>query len=190
MQMLEKTVPWWRKALIYALGGIRSRFGLFPRTAQPVPLNEQRFAEGLEPSLGVETALTDYAANPETIAAEAVRAAESAPAPMAESDDAIELMTVAAAAPVVESASTPAPEDAIPPVPVPIPVSVQETAPQPVPTPEAAPQQEPEKEPAVEAVTIAEPTPAAEPSPVAEPVPAAEPVTEPIDLIDPIPEQR
>ncbi|MGA3137183.1 MAG: segregation/condensation protein A [Terracidiphilus sp.] len=134
----------------------------------------------LEPSLGVETALTDHIANPETIAAEAVRAAESAPAPMAEPDNAIELVSVAADAPVVESVSTP----------VPVPVSVQETAPQPVPIPEAAPQQEPEKEPAVEAVTIAEPTPATEPAPVAEPVPAAEPVTEPIDLIDPIPEQR
>ena len=119
--------------------------------------------------------MTDQTANPETIAAEAVRAAESAPAAVAESDNALELMTVAAAAPVVESASTAAPEHAIPPVPVP--VSVQETAPQPVPTPEAAPQQEPEKEPAVEAVTIAEPTA------------AVEPVTEPIDLIDPIPEQ-
>jgi segregation and condensation protein A len=176
MQMLEKTVPWWRKALIYALGGIRSGFGLFPRPAQPVPLNEERFPEVLEPSLGVETALTDHTANPETIAAEAVRAAESVTAPIAESANAIELMTVAAAAPVVKSASTPAPEDAIPPVPVPVPV--QETAPQPVPIPEAAPQQEPAKEPAVEAVTIAEPTPAAEPAPEAEPVPAAEPVGE------------
>ncbi|MGA2084892.1 MAG: segregation/condensation protein A [Terracidiphilus sp.] len=174
--MLEKTVPWWRKALIYALGGIRSGFGLFPRPAQPVPLNEESFPEGLEPSLGVETALTDHAANPETIAAEAIRAAESAPAPVAESDNAIEVISVAAAAPVVESASTAAPEHAIPPVPVPVPV--QETAPEPVPTPEPATQQEAEKEPLVEAVTIAEPTPAAEPAPEAEPVPAAEPVGE------------
>ncbi|MGP8174437.1 MAG: segregation/condensation protein A [Terracidiphilus sp.] len=114
--------------------------------------------------------MTEHTANPETIAADAVRAAESAPAPIAESANAIELMTVAAAAHVVESASTPAPEDAIPLVAVPVPV--QETAPQPVPTPEPAPQQEPEKEPLVEAVTITEP------APVAEPVPAAEPVVE------------
>src|ERR1039458_370740 len=155
MEMLEKTLPWWRKALNYALGGIRSGFGLFPRPAYPVPLDEARFLEWLDPSRGVETALTDHPADPETIPAEPVAAVESAPAPIAESANALEWVSVAAAAPVVESASAPAPAHAIPPVPVP----VQETAPQPVPTPEPAPQQEPEKEPAAEAPTIAEPTP-------------------------------
>ena len=173
--MLEKTLPWWRKALIYALGGIRSGFGLFPRPAHPVPLEVERFPDRPDQSLGVETALTDHTANPETIAAEPVAAAESAPAPITESANALEWVSVAAAAPIVESASTPAPAHAIPPVPVP----VQETAPQPVPTPEPAPQQEPEKEPAAEAPTIAEPTPAAEPLAAHDPAPAAVPTAEP-----------
>ena len=33
--MVEKTVPWWRRALQFALGGIRSGFGLFQRGAKP-----------------------------------------------------------------------------------------------------------------------------------------------------------
>src|ERR1039457_2696498 len=121
MQMLEKTLPWWRKALIYALGGIRSGFGLFPRPAHPVPLEVERFPDRPDQSLGVETALTDHTANPETIAAEPVAAAESAPAPITESANALEWVSVAAAAPIVESASAPAPAHAIPPVPAPVP---------------------------------------------------------------------
>jgi segregation and condensation protein A len=35
MAMAEKTVPWWRRALEFALGGIRSGFGLFQRGAKP-----------------------------------------------------------------------------------------------------------------------------------------------------------
>src|SRR5271157_1352756 len=37
--MVERAIPWWRKALEFALGGIRSGFGLFPRPErlEPVP---------------------------------------------------------------------------------------------------------------------------------------------------------
>ncbi len=38
--MAEKTVPWWRRALQFALGGIRSGFGLFQRGAKPGDLGE------------------------------------------------------------------------------------------------------------------------------------------------------
>ena len=38
--MLEKTIPWWRKALRFALGGIRSGFGLFSRPARLTPVTE------------------------------------------------------------------------------------------------------------------------------------------------------
>ena len=179
MEMLEKTLPWWRKALNYALGGIRSGFGLFPRPEHPVPLEEDRFLERLEQSLEVETALTDRTANPETIAAEPVAAAESAPAPIAESANALEWVSVAAAAPVVESASAPAPAHAIPPVPVPVPPAEQAT--ETALPPQRAPKSASKRKPAEKQV--------AEPVALAEPAPAAEPVTEPIDLIDPIPEQ-
>jgi segregation and condensation protein A len=43
-QMIEKPVPWWRKALNYALSGIRSGFGLFPKPAKP----DSREASSLE----------------------------------------------------------------------------------------------------------------------------------------------
>jgi segregation and condensation protein A len=36
--MAEKTIPWWRKALEFALGGLRSGFGFFARPSQPEPL--------------------------------------------------------------------------------------------------------------------------------------------------------
>jgi segregation and condensation protein A len=45
MAMAEKTVPWWRRALQFALGGIRSGFGLFQRGAK---------AEEAGPARGVE----------------------------------------------------------------------------------------------------------------------------------------
>jgi segregation and condensation protein A len=40
MAKAEKTVPWWRKALQFALGGIRSGFGLFQRGAKPGEVGE------------------------------------------------------------------------------------------------------------------------------------------------------
>jgi segregation and condensation protein A len=75
--MIEKPVPWWRKALNYALSGIRSGFGLFPKPAGPGPLetssqHEERIpidAETIlepEPTLEVKESLTDRHANPET----------------------------------------------------------------------------------------------------------------------------
>jgi hypothetical protein len=32
--MMEWTVPWWRRALSFALSGIRLRFGLFARNGK------------------------------------------------------------------------------------------------------------------------------------------------------------
>ena len=36
-QMMERTVPWWRRALKFALSGIRSGFGLFRGTGKTKP---------------------------------------------------------------------------------------------------------------------------------------------------------
>ena len=71
--MEQKIIPWWRRALSYALGEIRSGFGLFPRPAKPVLLEENSSLDKPEESL--EEALTPRSANPETIAAERVKPA-------------------------------------------------------------------------------------------------------------------
>src|ERR1017187_9519069 len=46
MEMAEKTVPWWRRALQFALGGIRSGFGLFQRGAKPGEVEAGEAARG------------------------------------------------------------------------------------------------------------------------------------------------
>jgi segregation and condensation protein A len=48
MAMAEKTVPWWRRAIQFALGGIRTGFGLFQRGARPGELAAQDSARELE----------------------------------------------------------------------------------------------------------------------------------------------
>jgi segregation and condensation protein A len=62
--MAEKTVPWWRRALQFALGGIRSGFGLFQRGGKPGEAEESEPVRGVEAreaelpkgSEGIETA--------------------------------------------------------------------------------------------------------------------------------------
>ena len=89
--MIEKPVPWWRRALNYALSGLRSGFGLFskpPRPASPETssLEEDRFLNNPEPTqepehiLEVEEALTDHPANPATVVSVAEHEIEPVPA--------------------------------------------------------------------------------------------------------------
>ena len=83
--MQAKIVPWWRRALEFALGGIRTGFGLFSRHAQPepaAPFKENSLIDKPEESLEVETVLTEQP-NPETLPAAAETTA--APTPDAES---------------------------------------------------------------------------------------------------------
>jgi segregation and condensation protein A len=54
MAMAEKTVPWWRRALKFALGGLRSGFGLFQRGAKPGEVEEGEAARGAEAGEAVE----------------------------------------------------------------------------------------------------------------------------------------
>ncbi|MGB9406342.1 MAG: segregation/condensation protein A [Terracidiphilus sp.] len=58
MQVLEKTIPWWRKALKFALGGIRSGFGIFPRPARFAPIAAPMFSGGFKEIPEEERALT------------------------------------------------------------------------------------------------------------------------------------
>jgi segregation and condensation protein A len=80
--MAEMTIPWWRRALNFALGGIRSGFGLFSRTAEPEVLAPEVVTEAepvdtIEASLEEvipptnrkeETALTEPPPQPEIVA--------------------------------------------------------------------------------------------------------------------------
>jgi segregation and condensation protein A len=43
--MPEKTIPWWRRALSFALGSLRSGFGLFPRVVRPVLVTGTRASD-------------------------------------------------------------------------------------------------------------------------------------------------
>jgi segregation and condensation protein A len=62
MQVIEKTMPWWRRALRFALGGIRSGFGLFARPARlepdAVPVAVPTISDSLEENVEEERALT------------------------------------------------------------------------------------------------------------------------------------
>jgi len=92
LAMFERALPWWRKALHFAMDGLRSGFGLFSRSAHPEPNDEQQVSNRTEES--TEEALTNQPDNPETLATEQAfvpepaaaveptAAAETAPAPI------------------------------------------------------------------------------------------------------------
>jgi segregation and condensation protein A len=190
--MLEKAVPWWRKALQFALGGIRSGFGLFSRPAQPEPTREHPIASSSEES-PEEEALTIQPDNPEIDAArqpalaEPVAVAEPAPAAAAEepvdSVNAAEPAPVAAAEEPVDSvnAAAPAPAESMD---EPVPAIAAEPEP-----PAAAIAEEPAAEPVppiVSAPISAQEPAAVEPVPSAEPVQAAE--SDPIEPVTAAPQ--
>jgi segregation and condensation protein A len=176
--MQEKIVPWWRRALQFALGGIRARFGLFSRPAEKVPaaaLEEINFIDKLIESLEVETVLTKQP-NPETLpaAAESVAApnpsAEPVPSPAIDAEllpsDAVN--PIDPVDPAEANATTDEPDES---------ASVAESAPETEPV-AAEPQAAPVTQPAAAAP---------EPSPVSNavaPIAPAAAATEP----DPVPE--
>src|ERR1035438_2122030 len=66
--MEERSVPWWRRALSYALDGIRSGFGLFSRSAKSKAAIEPEIAAGNEENPDKEAELTSHSPKPEPIA--------------------------------------------------------------------------------------------------------------------------
>jgi len=74
--MLETTIPWWRRALKFALSGFRSGFGVFTRRVKEESSTEAKFSDPLKESLEEEPALidpipqTEIAIAPEALAAE------------------------------------------------------------------------------------------------------------------------
>ena len=93
--MVERTIPWWRKALHYALDGIRSGFGLFSRSTTSETAPELKPQANLEEALEEETVLTDQIPNsdsnsrpktesdPKSILVDAANVAETVSAPKA-----------------------------------------------------------------------------------------------------------
>jgi segregation and condensation protein A len=174
MQMTEKPIPWWRKALKYALGGIRSGFGLFPKAAKPAPIEpfppeEERFLESSKPTLEVEQALTNRPANPEAVPAA--------------SETVIETIVVTEPEPVANPAPVrlpaPVPASAVDPLGVaPIDMNAQiepMDSIDPIDAEDPTQQQEPEPAPVVQSATAAEPAPAAESLAVDDPASASAP---------------
>jgi len=147
--MAEQTIPWWRKALNFALGGIRSGFGLFSRSAKPEPAAEATIAENAQESLEVETPLTKPSPQPEIVAAEPVIQPERVAEPVAPAE--------AAVAPVVVADLPIHPDDPISAVPEPEesmeaaePIAEVETVVEAVPEPVAEAETEAEIAPAPE----------------------------------------
>jgi segregation and condensation protein A len=97
--MAEKTVPWWRKALNFALGGIRTGFGLLARLAKPEAAAEPGIAEGPAENPEEEASLIEDFPNSETAATETI--ATVVPAVDAEAASVSE--TALAAEPAIES---------------------------------------------------------------------------------------
>jgi len=78
VEMLEKKVPWWRKALNFALGGFRSGFGLFSRPPKLEPVKEPIISRSFKENPEEETALTDQSPQFEIDDAEPVSQPEPA----------------------------------------------------------------------------------------------------------------
>jgi segregation and condensation protein A len=97
--MIARKVPWWRRVLDFALGGIRSGFGLFSQNAKAFPAVgatlEVSVVEVENPEEEVE--LKQTSPQPEAVAAEFKQAAEATPI----DEDRLESQ------PVVEAAAEP-----------------------------------------------------------------------------------
>ena len=65
--MAEKAIPWWRKALEFALGGLRMRFGFFLRPAEPEPVTGTIFSGSSQVKTEEKTKL--IALSPKVVAA-------------------------------------------------------------------------------------------------------------------------
>ena len=77
--MAEKTVPWWRRALNFALDGIRAGFGLFSRQAKLEPPQEPPSTENLEEILIEKMVLPQPIPNPDDAVAKIAIQTESQP---------------------------------------------------------------------------------------------------------------
>jgi len=208
--MAEKTVPWWRRALSFALGGIRSGFGLFPRSPRP-DLSLQ--PEQQPPITQRQQPIQVQPPPPVRQVTENVEAVEE-PKEVPEEETALSRQPANPQPPAAPAATPPEPVPFVPPaviaapLPAPVPELLPDTSPEPeaaaaidpVAEPEsvAAPQTNPLPEPRIPAsepvvsveaeVTVHPPQPAVQPEPVAEIVIEPEPEPEPEQEPEPEPE--
>jgi segregation and condensation protein A len=80
--MAEKTIPWWRRALQFALGGIRSGFGLFQRGGKPGEMEESEPARVVEAREADKANLSEGNETPATGQDPAARQAEAIESPL------------------------------------------------------------------------------------------------------------
>jgi segregation and condensation protein A len=118
--MMEPTVPWWRRAIAFALNGIRSGFGLFRRNENPATAPEinttPQAAAGSRPAETEESQVNPYSPPSELIAAEETPTQKIAPpaeAVVALSEPAAEIVEPAAE-PVESAQEEPGPVPAAP----------------------------------------------------------------------------
>jgi segregation and condensation protein A len=85
--MVERAIPWWRKALEFALGGLRSGFGLFPRSERLEPVPQPIFSGHSIENRREDKVLAQPSRKTNTVVAAAaipdVRAAAAEPAKIA-----------------------------------------------------------------------------------------------------------
>jgi segregation and condensation protein A len=95
--MNDKHVPWWRKALNFALGGIRSGFGFFPKPTRAATFEspkayEQEILEDPQQFSEVKSTMTKHVPNPEPVP-EAAKATPEIAAPNVVESDSIPVQT-------------------------------------------------------------------------------------------------
>jgi segregation and condensation protein A len=207
----EKTIPWWRKALNFAMDGIRSGFGFFSRPAKIEASPEVIVTANFNENPEEETALTEAFPQPEIVAAPAIEAEqivepEPAPEPAASAEGAFAERAVLAEreapAPEPETASLPeAAEESVvetaansEPETKEIPETEAVNEPEPIEAAEAVVETEPESEPEPESEEIPEiefmselvPEPVEVPESAVEAEPEAVPASEPIEAPEPV----
>jgi segregation and condensation protein A len=184
--MVEKTIPWWRKALHYALGGIRAGFSLFSRPAKPAP-PEQNQPELPERNLPAPPEQNQVEQNQEE-----ENQIPDEKEPFLQRPEASQEVVATVDPQPAKPESLPAVPDAVaapPPAPEPSAEPVTPLVAEPVAPLVAQPAADPEPTPAPIATQAEPDPPAAEPEPAVEAVePLPIPVVEPAEIADPAPE--
>ena len=97
--MPEKIIPWWRRAINFALDGLRSRFGLFSRPAKPTLATEPMLSDDFKDDPREEIELAEPTPQFEAVASEPETPIEAGAVSGAEPEPSLEIVGVAEIAP-------------------------------------------------------------------------------------------